>query len=134
MLDVDGGVYVDAGPQQFLDILIAFYVARAGGVRVGQLVYENQLRMAGERAVEVEFIELQAPVPDTSHRQRLQPLKQRHRLGTRVRLDIADGHIYPLAFRAPRRLEHRVCLADAGGVAEEYFQRPLLFLPLIFQP
>ena len=43
MLDVDGGVDVDAGAQEFLDILIPLGVAAARRVGVGELVDEDEL-------------------------------------------------------------------------------------------
>ena len=46
MLDVDRREDVDAGGEQFLDILIALGVAAAGGVGVGELVDQHELRAA----------------------------------------------------------------------------------------
>ena len=42
MLDVHGGPDIDTGGQQFLCVLPALGVARAGGVAVGQLVKQHQ--------------------------------------------------------------------------------------------
>ena len=108
-------------------------MARTGGVRVGQLVDQYQLGAAGKRSVEVKFAELHALVLDAPCRQHLKVRKQLHCFGARVRLHVADYHVHALFFRAVRRLEHRVGFADAGGVAEEYFQRPLALVRLAFQ-
>ena len=43
MLYIDGGIDVDARPQQLLHILIAFHMAAALGVGMGQFVHQDQL-------------------------------------------------------------------------------------------
>ena len=44
VLDVDGGVDVDAGVQQLLDVLVALGMPAAGDVGVGELVDQDQAR------------------------------------------------------------------------------------------
>ena len=56
MLYVQGGVDVDACLQQFLHVLPALRVSRAGGVGVGQLVDQEQLWMTGEGCVQVQLV------------------------------------------------------------------------------
>src|SRR6516164_6475199 len=46
MLNIDGGVDVDAVAHQLFDIEVAFGVAAAFGVGMGKLVDQNDLRMA----------------------------------------------------------------------------------------
>ena len=50
VLDVESGVDVEAGGQQLLDVLPALGVARAGGVGVGQLVDQQDRRMAADQS------------------------------------------------------------------------------------
>ena len=57
MLDVDGGVDVDAGRQQLLDIEIALGVAAAGRIGMGELVDQRDLRAARDDGVEVHLLE-----------------------------------------------------------------------------
>ncbi|MNV02213.1 hypothetical protein D3C71_924430 [compost metagenome] len=62
VLDVDRGVHVDAGGEQFLNVLPALFVTAAGCVGVGQFVYQYQFRFGHEQAVEVHFLKLDASV------------------------------------------------------------------------
>ena len=48
MLNVDRGYHRDAGVEKLLDVLPAFGVLAARGVRVGELVDEHYLRVAGQ--------------------------------------------------------------------------------------
>ena len=41
MLNIDGGIYTDAGPQQFLHILISFGMPAAGSIAMGKLIYQQ---------------------------------------------------------------------------------------------
>jgi len=50
VLDVDCRVYVDAGVEQFQNILVAFGMARARRVAVCQFVNQRQLRAPSSRA------------------------------------------------------------------------------------
>ena len=66
VLDVEGGVDVDAGGQQLLDVQIALGVAAAGRVGVGELVDQHELRAAREDGVEVHLLERLALVVDAA--------------------------------------------------------------------
>ncbi len=57
VLHVDRRVDVDPGLEQLADVLPALQVTRARGVGVGQLVDEDELRLAREGGVEVELLE-----------------------------------------------------------------------------
>ena len=61
MLDVQRRIDVDAGAEQLLDIHVALRMPAAGGIGVGQLVDQNELRTALEDRVEVHFIEPAVP-------------------------------------------------------------------------
>ncbi len=73
VLDVDGRVDVDAGGQEILDVLPPLGVGRALGVRVGQFVDEDQLRVAGQGGFEVELGEHRAAAGDLPPRQKIKP-------------------------------------------------------------
>ena len=57
VLDVDGGIDVDAVRQQFLDVEIALRMAAAGRVGVGEFVDQRELRTARDQRVEVHLLE-----------------------------------------------------------------------------
>ncbi len=122
VLDVDGRIDVDARFEQFLHVLPALGMARAGMVAVRQLVDQQQLRPAGEGGVEIEFGQLQSAVFQRQRRQEFEPVEQGFGFRAAVKFDVADDDVGTVVALAPRRLEHRVALADAGGGAEEDLQ------------
>ena len=72
-----------------------------GALRVGQLVEQQQLRLAGEGGVEVELVEGDAAVLDLARRQALQPFGQGRGLRPAVGLHPADHDVHALGcFRA----------------------------------
>ena len=93
VLDVDVGDDVDAGVQQFLDVLPALLVPRAGHVRVRELVDQRDLGPAGEDRVEVHLRELGTPVVDRRAWEDLEALQQRRGVRAAVRLDERDHHV-----------------------------------------
>ena len=122
VLDVDGGVDVDPGGQQLLDVEVALGMAAFGRVGVGEFVDEDEFRVAGEDGVEIHLLEHPALVVDLAPRDHLEAAHQRLRLGAAVGLDDADHDVdavFPLGLR---RDQHLVGLADAGGGAEEDLQ------------
>ncbi len=74
VLDVDGGVDVDAVRQQLLDVEIALGMAAAGDVGVGELVNQNDLRPSGNDGVEVHLLQPLALVLHATARNDLQAL------------------------------------------------------------
>ena len=61
VLDVQRGIDVDAGGEQFLDVQIALGMAAAGGVGVGQFIDQHQLRTAGQDRIQVHLRQRRAP-------------------------------------------------------------------------
>ena len=122
MLDVHGGVHVDAGVEQLDDVLPALGVSQAGRIRVRQLVDEDERGTAGERGVEIELAQRGAAIVDHPRREELESFEQRVGLGPPVRLDISDEHVDSVGLLLAHGLEHRVRLADPSGRAEEYLQ------------
>ena len=62
MLDVHGRHHVDAGVEQFEDVLVAFAVLAAGNVGVRQFVDDDGVGMAGEDSVDVHLFKLDAAI------------------------------------------------------------------------
>ena len=60
MLNIDGGVDVDAAAEQFLDIEVALGMTTAGRVGMGELVHQRDLRVTGDDGVEIHLLE---PLP-----------------------------------------------------------------------
>ncbi|PMQ15627.1 hypothetical protein JaAD80_14745 [Janthinobacterium sp. AD80] len=133
VLHVDGGQHVDAGGQQFLDILPALRMARAGHVRMGQFIHQYQRRRATQGLVQIELEQRLAPVLDGFQRQHGQAVKQGRRILAPVRFHHAHQQILAIGQQFSGGGQHRIGLADACRSAEINAQpaaRGFLFLRL----
>ena len=122
MLNVERGDDVDAGSQQFLDILIPLGVPAAGSVRVRQFVDQSDGRTTGQHGVDVQFLQHDAAIFDATARHLFQIGDQCHGFGAAVRLDDANHRVDVLPLQPMGFLKHLVGLADAGREAEIDFQ------------
>ena len=122
VLDVDGGVDVDAVAHQLFDVEIAFRVAAAFGVGVRELIDQHDLRMPGDDGIEVHFLERLSFIVDVPARNDLQPGQQRFGVLAAVGLDDADDDVVAVFFARMGLLQHLVGLADAGRRADENSQ------------
>ena len=122
VLDVERRPDVDARVEQFFDILPALGMAAVGRVGVGELVDDDQLGPAAQRAVEIELLDLAALPAHDAARQDFETVRQRFGLGARMGLDQADDDVDALLAQQLRALQHGVGLADAGRGAEEHQQ------------
>ncbi|EKD40267.1 MAG: hypothetical protein ACD_75C00116G0001, partial [uncultured bacterium] len=93
MLDVDGGVDVDAGGQQLLDVLPAFFVAGAGGVGMGQLVDQDDLRLSLQRRIDIQLRQAHPLVFALGLGDGRQPFEQLVGLRPAVGLDVGGDHV-----------------------------------------
>ncbi len=118
VLDVDGGDDVDAGREQFGDVLPALGVAGAGRVRVGELVHEGDRGAAGQDRVDVHLGEGGAPVFQGAARHLLQAAQHGLRARASVVLHERDHAVRAALHPAVALGEHRVGLADARRSAE----------------
>ena len=100
-------------------------------VRVGQLVDQDERRLAGQRGVEIEFLQGGATVLHRAPGEDFETAQQRFRLRAPVQLHVADDDVDAVLALLPGRLQHRVGLADAGGRAEEHLQLPAPPLSLL---
>ena len=131
VLDVDGGPHVDAGVEDFLDVLPALGMTRrriaAGQVGMRKLVNQQDGRSPAQRGIEVEFLADDVAIADGQRRQPLEPFHQPLGLDPAVRLDIADddfaaarpSHSVPLpasrrSCRRPRK-RRRKCAGGRAG-------------------
>ena len=122
VLDVDRGVDIDAGLEQFLHVLPAFGVAFTGQVGMGEFVDQQQGRRPLECRIEIEFVQARPAMLHLPQRQHLQTLQQGFGFRAPVRFDIAGHHVNALGLALAGRLKHRVSLADAGGGTEKNLQ------------
>ena len=122
MLDVERGPDVDAGLEQFLDILPPLRVTAVRRVGVGEFVDDDQLGLARQRRVYVEFLDDLAAIIDFSTRKNLQVLGERLRLLASMGFDETDEDIDAIGAARAGALQHRIGLADAGRRAEKNAQ------------
>ena len=122
VLDVERGPDVDAGIEQLFDVFPALGVARAFDVGVGELVDEDQLGMAGQGCVQIEFAERDAAIGNLAERDCFETFEQGLGVAAAVGLDVADDDFDAGRLLALGGLQHGEGLADAGGVAEEDFE------------
>ncbi len=124
MLDVDRGVDVDTGGEQFLNVLPAFGVSTAGCIGVRQFVDQHQARRSLEQRVEVHFFEGHAAIISAQQGLLRQAAEQRLGFCAAMGFDHARQHLYALAQLRMSRLEHGVSLAHPWRGAEKNLQPP----------
>lgn len=119
VLDIEGGPHVDAGGEHLLDVLVALRMAAVGGVGGGEFVNDDELRLARQRRVDVEFLEHVPAIFDSVARQDFVALDQSGRFLPPVALGEADDDIDALQLQGAGLGEHGEGLGDAGRRAEE---------------
>ena len=122
MLDIERRPHIDARGEQLLDVLPALGMAAVGSVGVGEFVDDDELGLASQRRVEIEFLDRAAVVLDLAPRKDFEPINERACLGPAMGFDEAHDDIDALVLQAPRVLQHRIGLTDAGRSAEEHLQ------------
>ena len=119
VLDVDGGIDVDAMGQQFLDVEIALGVAAAGRVGMGKFVDKGDLRSPRDQRIEVHLLQRLLLVGEPPARQHFEALQQRFGFRPAMGLDHADNDIDASFLPGMGALQHFVGLADAGRGTDE---------------
>lgn len=114
VLDVDGGDHVDAGLEEFLDVLPALGVAGAGHVGVGEFVHERHGGRPVQDGVDVHLREDGRAVLDVAAPDLLQAVQQHLRARPVVVLHERDDAVRAPLHPAVGLGQHRVRLADAG--------------------
>lgn len=131
MLDIQRGVDVDPGAEQFLDILPTLRVPAALDIGVGIFVDERERGRAAQHGIEVHLAKPVTAILDLASRHDFHAFEQRLGLGAAVRFDDGDDDILALALERAPFGQHCVGLADAGRGTEEYLElTPLLALRL----
>ena len=122
MLNVERGPNIDAGGKKLLNVLPSLGMPAFRSVGVSKLVDDDQLRLARQRGVEIEFLDRAAAILDRSPWQNLQAVDQRAGFGAAVGFDKPDDDVDAFVFQATCVLQHRVGLPDAGRCAEKHLQ------------
>src|SRR5581483_3279056 len=111
-----------------LDVLEAFRVARPRGIRVRQLVHDDERGAPCEDGVQIHLLERLLVILETATRDDVEAVKERTRFRSSMRLDDGDDDVRALPELLARRLEHRVRLADSRRHADEDLE-PASLLP-----
>jgi hypothetical protein len=104
MLDIEGGVDVDAGGEHLLDVLPALLVAVLADVAVGEFVDQRELLTPGDERVEIHLVQ-EPPAVE------MRPARQHLGLGAAVGLDHRGNDVDALGGAAPGppRASRRSC-------------------------
>ncbi len=129
MLDVQRGPDVDAGGEQFVDVLPPLRVAATRNVGVGIFVDQEQAGTPGQRRVQVELPHDLVAIDDRLARQPLEALELPLGLAPAVRLHQAGDDVAAAGFFGLGGGQHGIGLADARSGAQKYLQVPAPFLP-----
>ena len=119
MLDIDGGVNVDAVTEQLLDVEVALGMAAAGRVGMGELVDQHDLWVASDDGIEVHLLEPLSPVFQALARNDLERVEQGLRFLAPVGFDDADDDLVAVLLPGAGLLQHLVGFADAGSGAHK---------------
>ena len=119
VLDIDGGVDVDAVTHQLFDIEVAFGMTAAFGIAVREFVDQHDLRPAGDDRVEIHFLKRLALVFDVAARNDVEALQQRFGIAAAMRFHDADDDVVAVFLARVRLLQHFIGLAHAGSGADE---------------
>src|SRR5665213_1788199 len=128
VLDIEGGVDIDPGTEQFLDVQITFWMAATRRVRVGELVDDRKLGTTLQQGIQIHFLERDTSVFDAPPRNDLQPLDELFRLFALVRFDQPDDNVDPFPTFGLSRLKHFVGLAHARRSTKEDLKSAARFL------
>ncbi|MDI2023128.1 hypothetical protein PJL18_03676 [Paenarthrobacter nicotinovorans] len=133
VLHVHRGQDIDAGVQQFLNVLPALLVPAPGNVGVGILVHDRGVWAPGQDRVQVHLFEGASPVLDGPGRHDLKPLGERLGIGASVVHGECHHHVFAAAQQPVGFFEHCVSFADARCCPQKNPQccpRHVLILPL----
>src|SRR5208283_5661951 len=122
VLDVHGGNHVDAGADDLLDVLVALFVAGAGGVGVRELIDDYDIGLARDDCIDVHLFQRNFAVRNLAARNDLEVANPLLRLAAVVRFNEAKHDIHSPIAELIRLLEHPVCLAYARGGADINFE------------
>src|SRR5581483_6917735 len=118
VLNVHGRHDVDAGVEEFEDVLIPLLVFAAWNVGMRQFVDDDDIRTTCDDPVDVHLLHRHAAVFHLAPRNDLEVLYLRVGIGAPVGFDDADRDVQAAGFQRVRFLQHRVRLADTWRGAD----------------
>jgi len=122
MLDVHGGHDVDAHGEEFFDVLPAFLVVPARGVRMRQLIDQHEFWHADEDCIHVEVEQLDAFVLHAARGDLFKAFEEDFGFSSPVAVDDAGDDVNAFFLEGMCLLEHPVGLPDAWREAQEYLE------------
>jgi hypothetical protein len=122
MLDVERADDMDAGGEDFLNILVPLGVSAVGNISMGQFVDDHHLRLASDNLVEIHFFYDNAMIfhlPPGDHRQAFDEFG-----GFRPPMcfDNSNNYVDAIIFEAVCLKQHLICLADTRPITQINFQ------------
>ena len=132
MLHIERGVDVDPGVEELLDILPAFGMPRARGIRMRQFIEaQDQGRVTGQGGIEVKFVEAGATIRHRATRQHLKTyLQEGCSLGPAMGIDPAYDDIKALGTPLVGCCKHGVRFANTCSGAKEDLEFAVALLGL----
>ncbi len=115
MLDINGGINIDPGGQQFLDIEVAFRVTAFGRVRMSEFVDQNELGMARQNSVDIHLRQDSALIDHVAAGNDFEAGDECFCFGAAVGFDDAHDHIDTLAPLGLGHQQHFISFADSRG-------------------
>ena len=122
MLDINCRENIDPCVEQLDHVLVTLRMARAGRIRVCQLVDDRDLRMPDKNRVEIHLRLGGAAIFQLRARHDRQAFEQRFRLRPPVRFNNTDHDLAAILLRLPRRLQHGERFANARAHSEKDLQ------------
>ena len=114
MLDIERRPHIDAGIEQFLDILEAFGMPAVRRIRMRQFIDDDEIGPARQRGIDIELHQTLVLIDDCPGRQDFETFEKCRRIGLAVRLDEAHHNVAAFRLEPPCAGEHGIGLADPG--------------------
>ncbi len=114
VLNVDGGVDIDAVSHQLFDVEISLGMPAAVSIGVGKLVHQHDLRMPSDHRIEIHLLKMPPLIVNALARDDFKTFKEGFSLAPAMGLDHADDDIIAVLPARMRLLQHLISLAHAG--------------------
>ena len=128
VLDVQRRPHIDAGGEQFVDVLPALRMAAARNIGVRVFIDQQQAGAALERRVQIELLHDLIAIDDRQARQNVEAFELALGFAAAMRLDQPSDDIATTRLIGLRGCQHCESLPDAGSSAKKYLQMAAPFL------
>ncbi len=123
MLNIKRRPDVDSGFEKLFDILPAFLMTTADGVRVGEFIDQQQVGTPGQGRINIEISKRHASILVITQRKNFETIEQRFRFLATVWFNITHDNFSPCRFCSLGIFQHRIGFPDTGRIPEEHLQR-----------